>query len=391
MFLTFLYAQIKSLNLLVWALPALFAHGPAAAPKRLLIFCLAIPLLICMQGLHWLGFLLDELLYRQWRQTRIRAPVFIIGIPRSGTTFLQRTLARDTQFATTRTWETLLAPSITEKKLYRGVAKYLRPLLNIAGRKDRGFVRKMAAIHQLGLNEPEEDFLFLLNVNACFLLVALYPSSRGLWKLSRFDQSMPPWEKTLVMKYYQACVRKQLYFIQSEDHGCERVYLSKNPSFTPMAHALRQTFPDAKFIVCVRDPIHALPSQISALRPAFALLANGRPPQQFIKYCVTMLHFYYQHLTDAITKNQAGIPVVNMVELQTNLSATLASIYRYLERDLPAELTAYAERQSARGNRHQSQHRYTLEDFGLDDAFVRHTFNDVWPIRPGDAATTIQC
>ena len=64
----------------------------------------------------------------------------------------------------------------------------------------------MEGIHSLRLNEPEEDFLFLLQLNACFILVALFPSASGIWRLSRFDESLPKWERELIIDTLQHCL-----------------------------------------------------------------------------------------------------------------------------------------------------------------------------------------
>ncbi|MEM6704121.1 MAG: sulfotransferase, partial [Acidobacteriota bacterium] len=77
---------------------ARFVARAAARPRRgrwlrqdlaLLVFLL---IFVPLQCVHWLGFLLDELFYRGYRRVRIERPLFILGLPRSGTTHLHRTL-----------------------------------------------------------------------------------------------------------------------------------------------------------------------------------------------------------------------------------------------------------------------------------------------------------
>ena len=129
-----------------------------------------------------------------------------------------------------RTWECLFAPSITERYLVRALGRLLRPIARLFGRVRLPFMRQMDAIHQLGMNEPEEDFLALLPVNACFLVVVLFPEEASLWRLVRFDAAMPEPRKATLMRFYRRMIQKHLYF-----HGAKRRYLCKNPSFALLA------------------------------------------------------------------------------------------------------------------------------------------------------------
>ena len=99
------------------------AHPGAPLSLRRAFFLLIVyPLFLAVQLLHWLGFLLDELLFPHYRKTAVQRPVFITGIPRSGTTFVHRTLAKDPRFTSLSTWEALIAPSITQRKILRALA-----------------------------------------------------------------------------------------------------------------------------------------------------------------------------------------------------------------------------------------------------------------------------
>ncbi|MFT4901153.1 MAG: hypothetical protein ACI81V_000420 [Lentimonas sp.] len=64
---------------------------------------LAYPLFLGLQLIHWLGFLIDELCYPHYRRIEVKAPLFIAGIPRSGTSFVHRTLASDPSFTSMTT------------------------------------------------------------------------------------------------------------------------------------------------------------------------------------------------------------------------------------------------------------------------------------------------
>ncbi len=58
-------------------------------PRRLALLAV-FPLFLVFQVLQIVGLALDHLLFPAFRSTKLRQPVFIVGVPRSGTTFLHR-------------------------------------------------------------------------------------------------------------------------------------------------------------------------------------------------------------------------------------------------------------------------------------------------------------
>ncbi len=373
----FLYSQLRFLSLIVWIPNALIAHGWSAVPKRLMIFIFGIPLFWSLQTLHWFGMAIDAILFADWKKKKVKSPVFITGIPRSGTTFLQRTLAQDKRFTSTATWELLFAPSISEKLLWTKVGQFIKPLRKFLER--RKFFSKMEAIHSLKLDEPEEDFLFLLQLNACFILIALFPSSRGLWRLSRFDESLPKWERKLIMHYYKACIQKHLYFKDHFKNQNEQVYLSKNPSFASMTESLRRTFKGAKFIVCARSPQKTVASQISSLKPAFELLGDRQLPKGFVAQCVSMLHHYYAYLNRSLIATDTA-PLLLNKEIHSDLKATVESLYHRWGWEIDSDFAQFLQKQFEKSRNYKSNHAYKLSDFDLDEAMIEERFADVWPM-----------
>lgn len=375
--------------LLVLAVPrAVFSHGWGSVPKRLVLFLLFVPLALLLNTLHWLGFLLDELLFHSWRRQTPKSPVFIVGVPRSGTTFLHRTLAQDKRFTTTSTWEVILAPSVSEKYAWSLVLGMLSPLANGLRKLGGSFFTKMDSIHKLGINEAEEDFLFLLPLNACFILITLFPQQHRLWRISRFDASMPRWEKELIAGFYRACVQKHLYFQCRNNHE-QKIYLAKNPSFTPFVQTLKTEFSDARFVVCLREPVFVVESQFRSLLPAFELLGNGRLPRGFAGACVSMLHFYYHHLYQHLLCMDNNTPVVNNQRLRHRLSHVIEEIYLYLDIDLSRDLLTSVGRVKTETPAGCVQ-QYSLSELELSYAQIEMRFQSVWPINVKAEVNTIE-
>lgn len=252
--------------------PGQHAHAPLGW-KRLVFLLIGFPLFCALQLLHWLGLLLDELLFRGYRKVQIDAPVFISGIPRSGTTFVHRTIAADTeQFTSVSTWEALLAPSITQRKIIRGCATLDRACGSPIARLVDGLAAKIVGdfndIHEVGPSAPEEDYLWLLPAGSCFILLMAFPFSPWLKRTGLLEE-MAEAERQQLIDFYLNCIKKHLYCTEGG-----RRFLSKNAAFASWVEPLAERLPDARFILCVREPETGLSSQLSSLKSARSLFST---------------------------------------------------------------------------------------------------------------------
>ncbi|MDZ7684280.1 MAG: sulfotransferase [Gammaproteobacteria bacterium] len=322
-----------------------------------------------LNALHWIGFLMDELCFRGYRHVDVERPIAIVGIPRSGTTFLQRALATEPRFTTLTLFECILAPSVTERRIWLGLGRVLGRLVP----HGRFRLARMEAIHPIGLDEPEEDFLLLLWVHACFLAVLACPASRRFWRLARFDHAVPNTEQNVVFDFYYRCLQKHLYY-----HGQAKRLLSKNPSFTPMLKSLRRRCPDAVIVGCVRAPTETVPSQLSSLLPAFELFGNGRIPPAFRGRMMDALHGYYGDLGDFARDDE--IYIVEMSRLSTELEQVVDEIFAASGHEPSDEFRANLGELGSGGRAYQSAHRYSPADFELSETEIRRSFSSVWPL-----------
>jgi hypothetical protein len=345
--------------------------------RRLALLLFFVPGFLILQGIHWLGFLLDDLLFRKYREVEIREPLFVVGLPRSGTSFLQRVLARDRRrFTTLRLWELLLAPSVTERRFWLALGRVDRllgrPVQRLFSRGEKRGFRWMEAIHQVSVTDPEEDFFLLLPVFACFLLVVPFPYHEALWKLARFDE-LPAEEREPILAFYRSALQRHLYVV-----GPERQLLSKNPAFTPFIRSLLETFPDGRVLCCVRDPQEVVPSQLSSLRPGARLFGYEISKPEIRDRFVDMLAFFAHHALAVLP----GLPedryaFVPLPELKKDVRGFVLGLYRRFGWQANPDFRAALEEDAARGRAHRSRHRYSLEEFGLEPGEVRERFGEL--------------
>ena len=350
------------------------ARWPLTLRQRLTILAF-VPAFALLQALHWIGFTIDEVLFRGYRGVEVRAPVFVVGPPRTGTTFLHRVLARDERFTTFRAWECLLAPSVTERKLVgllvRADAVIGRPGARLLGALERRVFGTLAGVHDVALDEPEEDYLALLPVLGAFILVVPFPFADWLWRWAALDRDAAEGERAALMGFYTACLKKHLYA-----HGPGKTLLSKNASFAGMAGALREAFPDARILFTTRDPLHALPSQLSSIRPGVEAFGYGKAARRRLtERIVETTAFYYANVERQLATTPEALALrVPMEDLAGGLEPLVETAYaRFGLEPSPAFRSCLAHEARA-ASAYRSSHRYRLDELGLDAAALEARF-----------------
>ena len=337
------------------------------------------PFALALQLLHWFSLLLDEVLYRGYRDVAVREPLFVLGPPRSGTTHLHHVLSADPETTTFRTWECLFALSVSSRKLLLALARLDRALGRPAERIGNWIGRRLLTstddIHPLGLNDPEEDFLCLMPLAACFLLLIPFPRAGWLWKIARFDTDLDDTDKTELLKWYRRCIQKHLYVF-----GPRKRFLSKNASFSGMAGGLLSEFPDARILFTVRDPRAVVPSQLSSLRPALAACGFREYPEDLKGDLVELLRFYYEHLAAVAEENPDRMAVLYNDDLRDDLAASVTASLESIGLAVDDGFRDKLLILSAASRRHESGHQYTIGEFGLTDDIIASQFERVYEL-----------
>ena len=349
-------------------------------PKRFLLECLIVPVLFFAKLAHSLGFLLDELLFPGYRKVEIEEPVFVVGIPRSGTTMLHRLMAQDEeQFTTFKFWELALAPSIIERKLLMALGRVDRAL----GEPGRRLIQKLEGrllaglhkIHYISLFSPEEDdFVLMHQFASVFLLFALPYMEEGRGIIF-FDTMMPPEARKRLMAYYRRCVQRHLYV-----HGPGKRLLSKNPSFSAKVDSLAETFPDAKIVCCVRTPYAAVPSFTSLMSYVWGLppgyLAKGGDVRQSLLDAADHFYRHPMERLPALPENRHAFILYDA--LTQSPKETVTGLYERLGLVMRPEYAQKLDAHAAKARTYKSKHSYALDDIGLTPHDIRENYRYVF-------------
>ncbi|CAB1367578.1 sulfotransferase family protein [Denitratisoma oestradiolicum] len=320
---------------------------------------------------HTLCFFLDGILFPGLWFTRVKAPVFVIGHARSGTTLAHRLLCGDERFSAFRYYE-LLLPSLLQKKLVRLVAWLDRHLFGrrIEQRLQAWEKRKFGPtqhIHKMGLTIPEEDDLIYQASCASGFWMTKLPYM-GELDFFHIDQR-PAASRRRMMRFYKECVRRQLYL-----NGSERIHLSKNPTWCGRVESLIEAFPDARFVVLYRNPYETIPSLLKLLNVGWKLQGNMAPERirESTRVMTDLSYETYLYPEEALRRHPT-VPcaIIDYRQLTTQPKATIEKVYADLGIEMTPAYRAFLEAEEARAKRHETEHRYSLAEFGLDDKEIR--------------------
>lgn len=359
-----------------WWLASLWPGAHPAAPlglRRLIFLLLGYPLFLALQLVHWAGFLIDELLFSAYRKIEIKSPVFIVGIPRSGTTFLHRTLAIDSKFTCFSTWEALLAPSITERKIIgalatidREIGAPLKRLIHYCINRSSG---EFNDIHEVGLDAPEEDYLALLPAGACFIMLLAFPFARELNALAKLNEQSEA-ERKRIIESYKRCLQKHLYC-----HP-EKQLLSKNAAFSSWTAELASAIPGARFIVCVREPETALSSQISSLAPARKAFGTDPEGSQTTRQFTEIYAHNYKALAGFVRNSRTScVALIEQSDLRTQGASTIRSALSAIDLPISGELDEAIDQLRTNTS---SKHQHQSNDFLIDSDAIRHSMQPAY-------------
>ena len=174
----------------------------------------------------------------------VRAPVFITGMPRSGTTFFHRLIVQDRNTIAPRLYQ-LVHPDVSHSGCVASSLRRAGVRLQLA--LFRLIAPEVHALHPLGVDEPEE----------CTDIIA------QVFQSSRFESSyrVPSYGAWLRATGFLDAYRFHRRFLQHLQVHCpERRWILKSPDHVFALDELKAVYPDARLIVVHRDPVRVLAS-----------------------------------------------------------------------------------------------------------------------------------
>ncbi|TFG93834.1 MAG: sulfotransferase [Myxococcales bacterium] len=320
---------------------------------------------------HAVCFFLDWVLFPGLRRQELRSPVFIVGHARSGTTLLHRLMSEDRErFSAFLLWE-LYFPSLLQKKLLRWLGKLDADLLGgFFGRRMEDWDRRKFAatqdIHAMSLFKAEEDDFILTYSCASGWWIVLLPYM-GHLDFYYVDE-WPERRRRRLMAFYRECVRRELYL-----NGGDRLHLSKNPTYCGRVESLIEAFPDARIVVTMRNPHETIPSLLKLMKRSWQLRQwSDADMQGSLRILAGMSFHNYQHPLAVLARHpETKHAIVDYRDLVAEPKRVVEEVYAKLAFPVSSDFARTLEQEQQRARTHETSHRYSLEEFGLESSAIR--------------------
>ncbi len=307
-------------------------------------------------------------------QEVIERPVFIVGINRTGTTYLHRLMARDARFWSLRSYEFMEPVLATEQ--YATIAgtpedprrKDFEEIIEVSGIRET-----FAGIHHIDIDEPEEDFPILrLTFTTWMLTVRYHVPDYARWLAKTGSRGAYAYHR-LVMQHYN-WQRRQRHPRRTGQ------WLFKMPGHLMELEALLEAYPDALFIQTHRDPKQFMGSWNNMVERIRSQSSEPRPRHEF---GAEQLAFMSGMLNKAVRFRESRPDLearwvdVNYLDLVQNPLAVMRHIYDRFDWTLNQETENHMvnwDLRQTKKRREETRHRYNLQDFGLAPEAIDNEF-----------------
>lgn len=292
-------------------------------------------------------------------ETPLPDPIYIVGWPRTGSTFLHQLLAADPASRSIPYWESF------------------DPVPPAPGAPDRRTERLDKMLGQLRKIAPSYDAIHPMTAEATEECVALFMNEFRTLQLD-FQYRVPGYARWLLRQdgnVAYSLYERQLRLIQSVRPGGPRQVL-KDPTHLVHLETLVARHRGARFVFTHRDPAEALSSIASLVAYTRALFTDDVDPHAI---GAELVRGYWIEALARSRKVRAALPSRNAVDvryedLQRDPIATAERIYARLglpfDEAARAGMTAFLETH-ARERAATGRHHHALADFGLTREAVR--------------------
>ncbi len=296
-------------------------------------------------------------------QRPIEKPVFVFGIPRTGTTLLSNLFACDPARRSPLTWEiddpVPPATTATLRTDPRAIARLEQEKAMLAANPAMGKYYRNSAIY------PNECVFFMAHDFKTLML-----ESRG--KLPNYRDWLLSCDMTSAYQYH----KRFLQLLQADAPG---VWNLKMPSHALWLETLLKVYPDARLVWTHRDPFTAMGSFCSIISLSHMGFTGTVDKAWIAENCSYQAFEHANRIMDARAKlGEDRIIDVHYADMTSDPIGTMRKLYR----DLGDEFTAEAEgaMQQWLDDNPQSKfgkHEYNLEQYGLSidklqDGFERY-------------------
>lgn len=337
-------------------------------PGKVFFFTLLIEPLL--RGFHTITLWLDRIFFPGYLRVEVKNPVFIIGHPRSGTTFLHHILTQTNEAAAFPCWH-ILFPALTARAL---AGPLIRRLIN-TGQSE---VMPEWTGHAMALDKvEEEEMLFLHNSDTQFVAAGLLGFDDREYPELHFQDHQPHKRRFRSMRFLHGLFQRQIH-----STGKNQIIAQTHFS-THRLKTMLEFYPDAKFVYIVRNPHHVVPSFLSLLHNSieFRWGLSKIPKAVLDRYnrrryqAIIDLYKYFHDLQAQGELPASRVMVLPYELLRNDLNAAFKQIIEFTGIQASDSLREAVAKRAAAQGQYQRKHKVKdLAEFGLSHAQISRDF-----------------
>jgi hypothetical protein len=298
-------------------------------------------------------------------QEQVKAPLVIVGLPRTGTTKLHRLLSRDPRFWFMYFWESLFPVPFPGESLAAPDARIAEARGVVA--MMTAAMPKLMAIHPMDADEADEEVMLMEHsFLSAFDAYANIPSYVA-W-LDRQDQA-PAY----------AYLKRMLQYLQWQKRqrgvGGER-WVLKSPHHLLRMDTLLKVFPGAQVIQTHRDPVQSIPSIASFIHTLWSIYGEKADASAAGHAWSGRMSLALKHTIDVRGRVPASQFLdVAFLDTVRDPMGVAKRIYDFIGWKLTPDAEAAMHAWLAADEKsHQGGHEYTAQEYGLSDEGIRRDF-----------------
>jgi hypothetical protein len=322
--------------------------------------------------------LLERILYGRYKveqelarnplieKSAVNQPVFIIGMPRTGTTILHALMSEDSAHRSPLAWECLLPYPVSTPDTFRNndqikrVEKEFAQLFKLVP----DFEQK----HHMAADSPQECIgITALDFNSFLFSAQLYLGEYMNWFLNHSDMLG-------TMKFH----KRFLQYLQSGGVKSER-WLLKTPVHLMRLSELFEVYPDARIIMTHRSPEEIVASTASLISSVRSLYSDKEDPIRTGHEQADIWSSYFKKFLSSrkLLNKEDQIIDLQFDDFVKDQIGTVRKIYKKFNWPLSDETVSKFERFLQEHPQHKKgKHIYSLEAFGMDKKAIRDQYSD---------------
>jgi Sulfotransferase family len=294
----------------------------------------------------------DRQAYPSIVRQEIREPLFIVGLPRSGTTLLHTLLAADPEHRVPLTWEVMTPSPPTRDNEKRRVQRAVQSCNCF-----NWLAPTFRHVHPVGAELPQECVSLMAPTFMSDQFDAMYyvPSYRAWF----FRQDLRP-----AYEYHR-------HFLQHlQVRQSARRWVLKAPTHMFAVPTLLGIYPDALFVQTHRAPLDAMASVSSLITILRRVFSDAVDPLTVSREAID----YWSKTLDRFLQERNRLAAhricdVNYAEIRTDPLAAVRRIYAHFGWPLSQKIEQQMRRTLAsQPQERYKRHRYDLSQFGVQEA-----------------------